>query len=304
MWSDLGFSEETTSDGSPTLRLQGVHQGLDEGPGKRPDKGPNNGPNNGDKPPESMHHSGGAAAETEHIYRPIGRGLFSQKLISLGFSPRFLSVGLGLGYIEMMIARESLIAGGPQLESLLSFESVPALRQNLLGWIAEDVSLSEEIVRTYDRVAHHILKNSTWTTLHLKNRMRDWYEQGRWRLQAKIEDAQKGDEFFCGIFYDAFSAKTDGHLWNEEFLNQFLLDFAAPQCLLSTYACLGTLKRALKQQNFQFIKRAGFQGKRNSTFAYRGIPLRSDGVPVDVLDRVSEFANVLDDYAFGLHGQG
>ncbi len=264
MWSSCGFREETTSDGSPTLRLQGVQQGLEEGPER------------GEKPPESMHHSGGAAAETEHIYRPIGRGLFSAEMINLGFSPRFLSVGLGLGYIEMMLARESLISGEPQLESLLSFESVPALRQNLLDWIAEDNSLAEEIVRTYDRVAHHILKNSTWTTWHLKNRLRDWYEKGLWHMQARLEDAQKGDEFFCGIFYDAFSAKTDGHLWNEAFLNQFLLDFAAPRCLLSTYACLGTLKRALKQQNFQLIKRAGFQGKRNSTFAYRGIPLHSE----------------------------
>ena len=87
LWRDIGFEIEITGDGSPSLRLlESVDPAKDKG--------------------ESMHHSGGACAETLLIYgQPIALTL--QKVEKA----HFLIVGLGLGYIELTIAREALLLG-------------------------------------------------------------------------------------------------------------------------------------------------------------------------------------------------
>lgn len=255
-WKDFGFCEETTGDGSPTLRLLQTSVG--------------------DKPPESMHHSGGAAAETEQIYGPIGKLIFRQDFCRQGFSCRFLSVGLGLGYVEMMLARESLSAPNSTLELLLSFESQPDLRRLFLDWVF-DRRIPQPCQMTYDRVSHYVLKETPLTVAQIKKQLQSWFSLKQWhldgKLEAKLEEAREHSQArFSGIFYDAFSAKTNEGLWSEVFLVEFLETFADEFCLLSTYACLGNLKRALNKQNFKMIRRKGFCGKRNSTFAYRGIP--------------------------------
>jgi hypothetical protein len=251
MWSDFGFSEEMTGDGSPTLRLLGTVS-------------------IGERPPESMHHSGGAAAETEQIYGPIPKLLFKGEFSEKGFSSRFLSIGLGLGYVEMVLAREALNSQMVSLDFLLSFESEPELRRLFLDWIFNR-QIPPACQMTYDRVAHFVLKDSAWMTPQLKEKMQSWIINHQWVLEAKLEHAGETYGSFSGIFYDAFSSKTTGGLWSEEFLVHFLELYSDKYCFFSTYACLGPLKRALKAQNFQIVKREGFCGKRNSTFAFRGI---------------------------------
>ena len=103
-WSAIGFEVEITGDGSPTLRLM---------------------------PGECMHHSGGAAEETELIY-----GRVIRKSFEVIPKPHFLSVGLGLGYVEMTIAREALLKQNFNF-TLESFELVPELRDYLKQWLIE-----------------------------------------------------------------------------------------------------------------------------------------------------------------------
>ncbi len=94
----IGFLIETTKDGSPTLRFQ--NQG------------------------ESMHHSGGAAAETNYIYGD----LISKTLQVLKQDCKTCVVGLGLGYIEIAWA-QALISQNLRSDDLLtldSFEIIPA----------------------------------------------------------------------------------------------------------------------------------------------------------------------------------
>ena len=81
-WQDIGFEVEITRDGSPSLHLIATVDPT--------------------KPfGETMHHSGGAITETNLIY-----GIPIAEIFVKMNSPQFLIVGLGLGYIEMIIARE------------------------------------------------------------------------------------------------------------------------------------------------------------------------------------------------------
>jgi hypothetical protein len=250
MWSEFGYLEETTGDGSPTLRLLGVRSD--------------------NKPSESMHHSGGAASETEHIYGLIAQIILSEEGAQAGFRPRFLSLGLGLGYVEMTLAREALKYPGKPLESLVSFESEQVLRDFFMDWVFGQ-PIPRACERTYDRAAHFVLRNSPWTTEQLKNELQSWMTSKRWVMGGEIEKEVSLKGRFSGIFYDAFSAKTSQSLWSEAYLENFLSSFADSNCLFSTYASLGALKRALKNQDFQIIKRKGFAGKRNSTFAFKSL---------------------------------
>lgn len=247
-WRDIGFEIETTGDGSPSLRmLQPVAPDRDKG--------------------ESMHHSGGACAETDLIYgNPVRETL---KKIP---QPHFLIVGLGLGYIELVIAREAILAGlKPQdIAGITSYESVSELREFFHLWLSHSVSmLSGEVQETYDKVLQSVLKGYQISPQQLKDFLLYHFPTADKICGALVEPLEFKTEYHC-ILYDAFSSKTSPHLWEEEFLNMFLAKAAAKSCQVSTYACKASLKRALNHQGFDVIVREGFQGKRNSTLGVRG----------------------------------
>lgn len=248
-WTDIGFEIEITGDGSPSLRLlQSVDATKDRG--------------------ESMHHSGGACSETLMIYgEPI------KSVCEKIYKPHFLVVGLGLGYIELVIAREALLAGKePEEVGLItSYESVPELREFFFGWLGgQKESLHEEIWTTYDQVLEHVIRGTELSPGMLKSFLRKHFKNVSDIQPALNADVVLPSKYHC-ILYDAFSSKTSPHLWEEEFLNRILKTGTFESSLLSTYACKGTLKRALKEQGFEVVLREGFQGKRNSTLGLKNI---------------------------------
>ncbi|AZZ36790.1 hypothetical protein CIK05_08300 [Bdellovibrio sp. qaytius] len=231
------FVIELTGDGSPTLRLKNANSLYP------------------DKKPESMHHSGGAAAETLYIYAEPFKNTLSvahklnKKDLSLGV------VGLGLGYIELVIL-ENLNANSAISADLTSFEKEQELVESFTSWIQ---SLKNE---TYDLICEKlgVSKRNALEKLKTLN----WDIQGELTAQTQIKHP------FNFVAYDAFSQMTDGPLWTDEFLDFFLTDLCASDCVFATYACTGLLKRALIRNNFVFIKRRGFNEKRDATLALRG----------------------------------
>jgi hypothetical protein len=220
------FITELTADQSPTLRSVQSIEGVSV--------------------PESMHHSGGAAAETEYIYgEAIKLGLSIQKKLN------FSVVGLGLGYIEILI---SSLASGQQISS---YEIDPELRINFQNWINGD-----DEFEIYDQVCRSLKLDSEFVRHSFKN--------NKLILNAELNLEIIFTEKNHIICFDAFSAKTSGSLWTEGFLDYFISNACADDCIFTTYACTGLLKRALVRQGFQLIPRSGFTGKRDSTLAVRG----------------------------------
>lgn len=243
-WQEIGFSLEKTQDGSPTLR--------------RPT------PTRADfETGQSMHHSGGAWDETLYVYKPVTDWVKEQ-----GFpESRFLSVGLGLGYVELLIAREFLNLGKDRKLILQSFEIVPELRDYFKFWIFNQ-PLHPEVQRTYDQIANFVF-SSTEQIQQAKNFLGDLYEKKNWRIDGALEEYLNPQPIFHGLIYDAFSRAVSPALWTPEFLKDFLRKWAAPQSCLGTFSCTGDLKRSLKAESFELQVRLGFQSKRNCTLAYR-----------------------------------
>lgn len=251
LWKDIGFEIEITGDESPSLRLLSSVDPLK-------DRG------------ESMHHSGGAWAETLLIYgQPIKAVL--QKIEK----PQFLIVGLGLGYIELTVAREALILGksSDQVGLITSYESVPELREFFYLWLHQRKDLlSLEVWNTYELVLSHIIKDTELKPEQVRSFLRDHFANLKNIQSALAEDVTLPSRYHC-ILYDAFSSKTSPHLWEESFLVKLLDQGVQAQSVLSTYACKGSLKRALKHVGFEVLVREGFQGKRNSTLGTKNIQI-------------------------------
>lgn len=249
----MSFEPVVTKDGSPTYRFRdGECQ-------------------------EDMHSSRGAFTETLGIYGPV---------VSLGFlqaekfdhlrGPKFLSLGLGLGYNEFLIgahARTHLMEWECD-----SYELDSDLRQDFLAFIldrdlpASKREIYEQILSLFESASGlrpHQSENPRRTT---KQVLKQAFEEGRWRLHGALDlkaANQKADlgAKYDGFLWDAFSRKTSPELWDQNELTEFLNKYRSESSYFSTYACFSALKAALHTAGFKVQVRKAVTGKRESVFA-------------------------------------
>ena len=232
------FVIELTGDGSPTLRLKNANLQFPE------------------KMPESMHHSGGAALETLYIYIEPFKNTLTAAAMELKLKELSLGVvGLGLGYIELSLL-QNLIANPAISANLTSFEKETELVENLTAW------LDGKNNATYELICEKLSVKKAQVIEKIQNL--EWQKLGLLDFETKVSKP------FNFVAYDAFSQFTDGPLWSDDFLDFFLTNLCDKDCVFSTYACTGNLKRALQRNGFLFIRRQGFTGKRDATLALRG----------------------------------
>ncbi|MCE3010401.1 MAG: hypothetical protein LW875_07300 [Proteobacteria bacterium] len=205
---------------------------------------------------ETMHHRGGAASETLYIYGNALQWGLQRQLRQVW------SVGLGCGYNELLVADLSL-KNSSWSPKLLSFE----VREVLIQQFQKAILGNPEPF--YQRVAESLKVNSRAFEELLKMESRGDRGVNGDFLQFPRNGA-------CEILlFDAFSVKTDERLWSPEFLSELFSKGMSEKSLVATYACTGNLKRALKSSGFQLIPKSGFQGRRESTFAVRGLSFSS-----------------------------
>ena len=218
---------------------------------------------------EKMHHGKGAFSETLYIYKPALIGT------------RILSIGLGLGYNEIMTAAYAVKEGLEDSFFLMSFEKESFLSEQLLNYVQyathTDLSvyftptaLRDDFMIAYEDIFTRMATHFGIDPTQIKSTLAKWIMEGRWVLSGEfaVENGAH-QEPFHGIFFDAFSDKMSPEFWSEEFLLRFLDLWSAPSCILTTYAAKGVLTRALKAKGFNVELREGFGGKKESTLATR-----------------------------------
>lgn len=232
VWKDFGFEKIYTADQSPSL--------VDLGSANV----------------ESMHHRGGAAAESEYIY---GYCLEQGLLRRLNL---VLSVGLGLGYNELITFKKFKSSQKLQDLRLTSYELKPVLVDSFLKYLQDGTDRESTYAEVFKAVGV-----DRWDAREYLLRA---FEQKQWQIKSdfsKVLDEPQPQ--YQIILYDAFSSKTDPGLWGEDFLTILFQDKVDSTAVLSTYACTGALKRSLKNTGFTVQLRPGFQSKRECTFAER-----------------------------------
>ncbi len=237
----------TTEDGSQSLRFQ--TPGDDETPLFS----------------EAMHSLKGAFSETDYIY-----GTAVRQVLSSRWEPSFISLGLGLGYIEILTtglaAQHSPHSETEQIES---FEIDADLREYFAKWIQGDDQVPNQFAKIYDDILARTAALTAVPGHSIKGRLKNSLLRGRLLLRGELTTATEFQKKFTGFLFDAFSAKSTPNLWQEDFLTRFLQTTATPNAVFATYACTGALKRALRGCEFQLKIREGFASKRDSTYAVR-----------------------------------
>lgn len=223
---------------------------------------------------EKMHHAGGALGETLFIYAPAVEYVFANKLPF-----RFVVGGLGLGYLEIMIAVLARKHKAPLSDVFLcSFESETLFRESFLRWVktGEDYYVDEEKSAVRSKITSSFLEQlrvdaseadirSDLNKLYLnENKV---CLNGVWEIKGDIRDAKKVHG--SAILYDMYSGTSDPDLWTEGFLLDLIERLAGSECVFATYASKGALTRALRKLNFEVDLRQGYLGKRHSTWAIR-----------------------------------
>lgn len=235
---DFQFEMIKTADGSPSVRLWKSQQ-----------------------PPEAMHHLSGAFSETLYIY-----GSAVKSSLELESNLNVLSVGLGLGYNEILSAGIALSANAPL--QMRSFESENLLRNNFINWLRDDHS-PEPWKGIYETILGLVSQEVGLLPDHLKNYLLESLDNGNWTLDKTLDAHTDFPQTFNCILFDAFSSGATPSLWTEDFLNSFLRKAAADTCIFSTYAATGALRRSLQNSGFNVEMRPGFSGKRQSTWAQK-----------------------------------
>lgn len=247
----IQFTHVTTEDQSPTVRI-----------------------GTGDHQSEAMHSLRGAFSETVYIY-----GSAIDTCLERGFPPKVLSLGLGLGYVELLAAGLSLKKAATlpasEAENFLrsfggeSFELLPELRDWFHSWLLQNGEVPEDFRSIYDAILERTASHTEIPAASIRTLLATAVNEGRWRIREALSAETEFIGKFGCICFDAFSSKTSPELWTESFLLEFFAKVCEPKCVLSTYACTGALKRALRTSGFELNIREGFSSKRDSTFAVR-----------------------------------
>ncbi len=251
----MNYKVLTTLDGSPSLRSKLTTPDGVEG--------------------ESMHHLGGAYSETQYIY---GEALRRTEDIIMTQNFSVMVVGLGLGYIELLSMGEFLKFKTNGIRSctefsdiefkMVSYEIDPFLKDGFIKWIFNKLEPIHPLFEVYEEIALYLTKDG-YSISEIKCHLVSAYEAKRWIIFNELNLSNLPEFKVNKLLYDAFSGFSTPLLWEEGFLNQLLNKISANHCTFSTYACKGSLKRALILNSFEFQKKKGFLGKRDSTFAIK-----------------------------------
>jgi tRNA U34 5-methylaminomethyl-2-thiouridine-forming methyltransferase MnmC len=212
-----------------------------------------------------MHNLKGALSETVYIYG-LPLTYLSEWQVP---EPSVLSLGLGLGYNELLVTAHFL-KNRVQQWRLISYESVSWLRNQFIAWLADQPPEDPTLAATYSRIVELVAaKIGELKSVEIKNLLKQQWQSGSWRIESEFTPATIVPFKCHAILYDAFSSHTNPELWGQASLESFLENAAAIPCAFATYAATGDLNRALRAKGFNVQKVKGFGGKRESTFAIR-----------------------------------
>lgn len=235
-----------TSDQSPTVRLFAGEQ----------------------KEAQCMHHLGGALSESHFIYLDAAKAALRESQ-----PPHFLSVGLGLGYNELLTIAEIATHTPKKLDqlTLISYESEPLLSNSLVKYLKAK-PLPEDWFELYEKIFTLVAEKFDLSPGRLKKMAEEALTSNKWQVRGALSLENLPQESFSVIYFDAFSRAASPQLWTEEFFDRLFSCSTKERSLFVTYAVTGNLKRSFKRHDFEVFKRPGFKGKRESTWAVKRDP--------------------------------
>ncbi len=191
---------------------------------------------------ESYHSKHGAIQEAYHVFIKNGLSLFQRKNVSI------LEIGFGTGlnaFITYLEAKKT-----NQAVDYVGVEAYPVLLDEAL-----QMNYVSELEATDETNVFTIMHNTSWDEVHSistnfsLNKRRQFFQD--------ISD----DNRFDLIYFDAFGYRVQPELWSLEIF-QKMYKALKTNGVLVTYACRGSIKRAMLECGFKVEKLPGAPGKR------------------------------------------
>ncbi|MDR0367902.1 MAG: tRNA (5-methylaminomethyl-2-thiouridine)(34)-methyltransferase MnmD [Bacteroidales bacterium] len=195
---------------------------------------------------EHYHSIHGAVQESMHIF--IQAGLLCEQLKDLQ-TVNILEIGLGSG-----------------LNALLTYFSALNANKKVRYTAIEKYPLSFHEVQllNYPHFMAHTSAENVFRQIHTSEWGTTEAFSAHFSLckhqQSATETAYPADTFNL-VYFDAFSPDVQPELWSEELFKK-IYQSMKPESVLLTYSTKGTVKRALKNADFQIEKLPGPKGKR------------------------------------------
>lgn len=224
---------------------------------------------------EPMHSSKGAWSETLFVYEPALRESLGR--IKNDETWCVASIGLGLGYNELICAALALKANLPSRQlKLISFESQMALRNAFVEVFGRHHSknLPQALLNAYERATSFICDFVGIPTTNFRTYVSELLTLNSLELQGAFDDAS----IFTGthvnnlhgcVLFDAFSPESSPDLWTPDILMHLVDSLCGKNCIFASYASRTVLKKILRERGFTLEKFPGFAGKRERTYARR-----------------------------------
>lgn len=191
---------------------------------------------------ESYHSKNGAIQEAYHVFINAGFSLFQKESINI------LEIGFGTGlnafitYLEAKKSNKNI--------NYVGVEAYPVAQDEIksLNYVEELHAKEEESV--FDK-----MHDSDW---NIETKISSNFKlTKRKQLFQDINDV----ECFDLIYFDAFGFTLQPELWSEEIF-QAMYNSLLKNGVLVTYACRGSIKRAMIKAGFKIEKLPGAPGKR------------------------------------------
>ncbi len=194
-----------------------------------------------------MHTLSGAYQEalTKHI-EPSG--LLKSTLNRLNI----LDIGFGLGYNCLAIIHEIQKKTSPPFLNIISLE-----KEKNFGSLFEEIKFNDERDGTYS-IIKEAYANGEFHNDRLSIKI--LFGDGRKKIKELEQD------FFHGIFQDAFSPFYNPELWSQNFFQE-LARVISPRGVLTTYSSAPQIRNALLISGFHIARGPGFGKKREGTLA-------------------------------------
>lgn len=200
---------------------------------------------------ETYHSRHGIMQEAEHVF--ISHGLDQLKITEISI----LEMGFGTG-----------------LNAFLT----------LYKAIDRDLNVRYYTLEKYP-LTHEEIKELQYGTLLNKEKAEEYYQslhQAEWGKETQINKNFTIIKFKADflelrnlpisdinvVYYDAFGARVQPELWEEDIFKQ-IFDRMAPQGLLTTYSSKGSARRAMQRVGFDVEKLTGPKGKREMVNAWK-----------------------------------
>jgi len=195
---------------------------------------------------ENYHSHHGALQEAEHVFIKNGLNLINNYEINI------LELGFGTGLNVLVTINEYLKTDKNHIINYFTLEKYPITEAEIedLGYYSHFDN--PELKNIYQKIHQSDWETSTEIIkgFHLKKIQCDFFE-------LKNIDLPKINL----VYYDCFGARVQPDLW-EKPLFEMVSDKMDVNGLLTTYSSKGSVRRILKELNFEVEKKQGPPGKR------------------------------------------